>query len=138
MPVSSTPYTISMGEKSVDVHARDGILHGAQDVAIIKLWQAMRKAALDADFGGAQIPCFFTFARHVFERMKIGVGLARSATEGAKLAAYKTNVGEIDIPIHHVADDVANEIAPQRIGRYKKREQIGAVSIGQSVALFVG
>ena len=102
--------------------AGHGILYGAQNVAVIKRRQTARQAALDADFGGAQFPRFFTFAPHVFERMKIGVGLARPAAERAKLAADETDVREIDVAVDHVADDVADQIAPQRVGGHQQRE----------------
>src|SRR5208283_1163847 len=110
------------GRKSVDVHPRYSILHGAQNVAVIKRRQTVRQAALNADFGRAQFPRFFALAAHVFERMKIGVGLARPAAEGAELASHKTDVGEIDIAVDHVADEVAYQIAPERIGCYQECE----------------
>ena len=102
------------------------ILHGAQNVAVIKRRQTVRQSALNADFGSAQFPRFFTLAPHVFERMKIGVGLARSAAEGAKLAAHETDVREIDIAIDHVADDVADQVAPQRVGGHQQCEQVAS------------
>src|SRR5271154_5613410 len=44
------------GRKSVDVHAGDRPFYGAQDIAIVKRGQAVRKAALNADFSGTDRP----------------------------------------------------------------------------------
>ncbi len=123
--------------EGVNVHARHRILHGAQNVAVIKRRQTVRQAALNADFGSAQFPRFFRFASHVFERMKIGVGLSRPAAERAKLASHKADIREIDIAIHHVADDVADQVATKRVGCDEQREQVGTIAICQCVALFV-
>src|SRR5208337_1274944 len=90
----------------------------------------MRQSALNADFGCSQIPCLFTFAPHVFERMKIGVGLTWPAAEGAKLAADETDVREIDITVYHIADDVADQVAPKRVRGYEQGEQVRTVAVG--------
>ena len=89
----------------------------------------MRQAALNANFGRAQFPSLFTLARHIFERMKIGVSLARTAAEGAKLAAHKTDIREIDIAIYHVSDDVTDDVAAQRIRGDQQRQQIRSVTV---------
>jgi hypothetical protein len=79
--------------------------------------------------------------------MKIRIGLARAAAEGAKLATNETNIGEIDVAIHNVADDIADQIAPKPVRGYEQGEQVGAiavqlavwpVAVGQSVAFFIG
>ncbi len=107
------------------------------------MWQA----ALNADFGGSQLPSFFGFAPHVFDGMEIGVSLTRPATEGAELAADETDVGEIDIAIHYIGDDVADQVAAKGAGGNEQGEQISilagsivatrTIAIRESVALFV-
>ena len=96
------------GRKSVNVHAGDGIFHCAQNVAIVKRRQAMRQSALDADFGGADFPGFGCLLRDLIETQEVGVGFARAAAEGAEFASDKTDVGEIDIAVHDVGDDIAD------------------------------
>ena len=95
---------------------RNGVLDGAQNVAVVKLGKIARQSALNADFGGAELPGFDGFARHIVERVEVRVGLARAAAEGAELASHKTDVGEIDVAVHHVGDDVAREFGAQHVG----------------------
>ncbi len=121
----------------VNVHLRHRAFYGAQNVAIIIRRQTVRQAALDANLGRAQVRRFFGFARHVFERMKIRIGFARTAAEGTEFASDETHVREIDIAIHDVADDVADQVAAERIGGHQQGDQVGAAAIRQSVPLFV-
>ena len=122
--------------KRVDVHARHRLLDGAQNVAIIKLRQIARQAALNADFGRAQFPRLDRFARHVVERMKIRVRLARAAAEGAELASHKTDVGEIDVAVDDVGDNVAGKFGAQQIRGRQQAQQVVAFGIGQRVRFF--
>ena len=54
-------------------------------------------------------PSLDRFLRHGLEAVKVAVGFARAAAESAELAADKTDVGEIDIAIDHVGDDIADQ-----------------------------
>ena len=49
--------------------------HGAQNVAIVKRRQVVRQAALDADFGGAQLPGLAAFCATCVEAEEVGVVL---------------------------------------------------------------
>ena len=120
----------------MNMHLRDGGFDRAQYVAIIKLWQIAGQAALDADLGCPDLPGFDRLAGHVFERVEVGVRFARAAAEGAEFASDKTNVGEIDVAIDHVGDDVAREFGAQQIRGDQQAEQIVAFGIGQCVGFF--
>jgi hypothetical protein len=60
--------------------------------------------------------------------MKVGIGLTRAATEGAKLAAHEADIGEINIAIDYVADDIADQVAAQCVGSYEQGEQVCAIA----------
>ena len=49
------------GRKGMDMHARNGALYGAKNIAIVERRQAVRQTALNADFGGAESPGFYCF-----------------------------------------------------------------------------
>ena len=49
---------------------------------------------------------------------------ARTAAEGAELASYETDIGEIDISVDDIGDDVADEFGAKQIGRDQKAEKI--------------
>ncbi len=108
----------------------------AQDVAIVERRQAVRQPALNADFGGAQGPGFDGLLRHGLEAVEVSVRFARAAAEGAKFAADKTNIGEIDIAIDHVSDQIADQVAAQHIGRDQQAEKVVAFGVRQKEALF--
>ncbi len=118
------------------MHAGDRALHGAKNVAVVKLREIARQAALYADFGGAELPGFAGFLRHLIEREEVCVGLARAAAEGAELASDKTDVGEIDVAVDDVGDDVAGEFGAQYVGGGEQAEQIVAFGVGERVGLF--
>ncbi len=122
--------------EGVDVHARDGVLDGAENVAVVELGKIVRQAALDADFGRAELPGLDGLLRHLVEREEVGVGLARAAAEGAELASHETDVGEIDVAVDHVGDEVAGEFGAQQVGGDQQAEEIVAFGIGQRVGLF--
>src|ERR1700729_3515455 len=69
--------------------------------------------------------------------MQIGVGFSRATTEGAEFTPDKTNVGEVDIAIDYVGDQVADEIAAKRVGGYEEGDEVRPVGVGQGFALFV-
>ena len=122
--------------KGVDMHARHGVLDRAKNVAIVKLGKIVRQTALNADFGGAKLPGFDRLLRHLIERQEVGVGLARAAAEGAEFASHETDVGEIDVAVDYVGDDVAGEFGAQQVGGDQQAEQIVAFGVGQRVGFF--
>ena len=126
------------GREGVNVHVGHGCFDRAQDVAVVERRQSVRQPALDADFGRAQRPGFDGFLRHGLEAVEVAVFFARAAAEGAELAADKTDVGEIDIAIDHVGDEIADKIAAQHVGRHQQAKKVVAFGIRQQQALFAG
>ena len=97
----------------------------------------MRQSALNADFGGAELPGFDGLLRDLIRLEEICVGLARAAAEGAELASHKTDVGEVDVAIHDVGDEVAAEFGAQQVGGGEQAEQVVAFGVSQGVSLFL-
>ena len=122
--------------ESMDVHAGDGVLDGAENVAVMELWKIAGQAALDADFGGAKLPGFDGLLRHLIEGEEVGVRLARATAEGAEFASHETDVGEVDVAVDHVGDDVAGEFGAQDVRGDQQAEEIVAFGVGECVGLF--
>ena len=59
----------------------------------------MGQSSLYAHFRRTQLPCFLCFASNIFKSKEICVRLAWSATEGAELTSYETDICEIKIAI---------------------------------------
>src|SRR5580704_5990741 len=104
------------GREGMDVHAWGCFFHGAQNVAIVKWRQAVRQAALDTDLSGADLGGLDGFLRDLVRLKKINVRVAWSTAKGTELASDEANVGEVDIAIDHVGDDVAAEFGAQQVG----------------------
>ena len=90
----------------------------------------MRQTALNADFGGAELPSFHGFLRDLGRLEEVGVRFAGAAAEGAELASHKTDVGEIDVAVHHLGDEISGEFGAQKIRSDEQAEEIVAVRVG--------
>src|SRR5579864_8302650 len=102
--------------KGMDMHARNRLLDRAQNIAIVELGKIAGQASLNADFSGAKLPGFTRLSCHVVERMEVSVRLAGAAAEGAEFASHETDIGEIDVAVDDVGDDVAGEFGAQQVG----------------------
>jgi hypothetical protein len=116
----------------VDVHFRDGILHGAENIAIVKFRQVARQSTLDTNFSRTELPGLDSFLRHLLHRKEVRVRLARAAAECAKLASYETDICEIDIAIHDIGDDVADNIRAQKIRSDQKAQQVVSLAFASA------
>src|SRR6266403_298928 len=67
--------------------------------------------------------------------MKIGVRRARSTREAAETTANEADVGEIDVAVDDVGDDVAHSFAPQGISHCDQGMQCGALGGGKAHGL---
>ena len=114
----------------MDVHPRDGVFDGAENVAVVELGKIAGQAALNADFGRAELPGFHSLTGHVIERVEISVGLAGTSAEGAEFTSHKTNVGEVDVAVNHVGDDVAHEFGAESVGGDEQAKEIVTLGIG--------
>lgn len=96
----------------------------------------MWEATLDADFGCAELSGLQGFFRDLLRLKKIGVTLARTTAEGAELASHETDVGEINIAVYHVGDEIAAKFRAQEIGSGEQAEQIITLDLGEKVRFF--
>src|SRR5581483_4350993 len=109
--------------------------HRAQDVAIVERRQLARQSALNADFGRAPLLGLAALLRDFVEREEVGSLMPRPNAEGAKLAADKTNIGEVDVAGDDVADHVADQPAADFVGGNHQPEEIVAFALGERQAL---
>ncbi len=101
--------------KSMHVHFGNRVLDGAQQVAVEKSIEIFRQPALNAHFRRAALPSLPRPSYHFLGGMRIRICSARPSCKPAETAAHETNIGEVQIAIHHVRDDVAHGLAPQVI-----------------------
>src|SRR5690349_14588546 len=87
---------------------RQARLDGPKKFNVIVAVEVFRQTAWNANFSRTPLNCLEGFGKQRICGMKISIRRIRPATEPAKSAAHDTDVGEIQIPVHHVGDAVAN------------------------------
>jgi hypothetical protein len=113
----------------MDVHAGSDALHGAENVAIVIRRQTVWQAALDADFGSADLRGLQGLLRDIFRFEEVGVGFAWAAAEGTKLASHEANISEVDIAVNDVSDEIAAEFGAQQVRGRQQAEQVVAFGV---------
>src|SRR6185437_3803315 len=100
----------------MDVKFRQSRFDGAQELHVVIAVEILRKAALNAHFGGAAPHGLHGFGDQRFIGVEIGVGGIGSAAESAKCAAYDANIGKIQITIYDVGDFIAHGAPSKLVG----------------------
>src|SRR5439155_13661595 len=108
---------------------------GAKNLTIIKRWEAARQTALNADLGGAQFPSLNGLLGNLLWIEKISVGFTRAAAEGAELATNEADVGEINVAVHDVSDNVAGQLTTQQVRGDQESEKVVSFRIGEKQPL---
>src|SRR2546429_440166 len=122
----------------MDVHARHGIFYGPQNVAIVERRETVRQAALDADFGGAELPGFDGFLRDLVHSQEVCIGFARAAAEGAEFASHEANIGEVDVAVHYIGDKIAGELRAKNVGGDEHAKKVVTVTLSEGERFFAG
>ena len=122
------------GRKSMHMKFRQAGFDGAKEFDVVVSVQIFRETALNAHFGGAAIDGLERFGQQRIGGMKISIRRIGRAAEPAKSAAHDTDVGEIQISVHHVGDFVADHAPAQFVGDFYQRQEVGPLDVGQGRA----
>ena len=82
------------------------------------------------------LPGFARLFRDLFGLQKISIGFARAAAEGAEFASYKTNIGEVDVAVDDVGDNVSRKLGAEQVGGGEQAQKIVTFGVGQGVGFF--
>src|SRR3954447_23858946 len=113
------------------MHGRNRPLDGAQNIPIEKSVKIAGQPSLDAHFRSPALPSLRSLPRHIFGGKEIRIGSAWSTAKSAKTAADETHVREIDVPVDHVRNRVADGLATQVIRNDDQRTERGTLSCRQ-------
>ena len=113
---ASTPYSTSSGEKAWRCMLGQRRLDRAAEIDVEAAVELGRQPGLDADLGGAQLPGLLRAAHHLVDGQEVALLLAVVAAEGAEAAVLDADVGEVDVAVDDVGDDVARLPAAQLVG----------------------
>ncbi len=113
-PAFAAAVTISIGRERVHVHARHPRLDRPDDVGVAGDRHLRVDAALQADLGGAGRPRLLGPVGDLLHRQPVRVGVALPLGERAEPAPHVADVGEVDVPVDHVGDVVADRVPAQR------------------------
>ena len=93
------------------------LLQRAHQVDVEPAVELGGKAGLDAHLGRAELPRFAGAAHDLLGRQEVALFLAVVAAERAEGAVLDADVGEVDVAVHDVGDDVAGLPLAQLVGR---------------------
>ena len=122
----------------VHVHARRRGQDGADDVGVGARAQVGADAGLDAHLGRAELLRLGGPAPDLLQRQRVRVGVGGSLGERAEPAADVADVGDVDVPVDHVGDVVADGVTTHGVGERGDRVEVGAVAADQGEVLGVG
>ena len=83
-------------------------LHRIEDVEVEGAGQIRMDPALHANLGGARFPCFLCTVGHLVQGQGVGLRIRLPLCECAESAPHVADVREVDVPVDHVGDLVAD------------------------------
>ena len=124
--------------KPVDVHIGQLFLDRRAQPDVQVALHLGRKAGLDADLGCAVVLGLPGAADDLAHRQEVPFLLAEVPAEGAEPAPLDADVGEVDVPVHHVSDHIADDAAAQLVGHHGHRRELGAAGGEQQIGFLDG
>ena len=100
----------------VDVDARDPALHGVQEVEIEGAGEIGVDPALHAHLARPLGPCLLGPVGDLRQRERVRLRIDLSLGERAEPAPDVADVREVDVPVDHVGDDVADGLPTETVG----------------------
>ena len=137
-PVRTVPFITSIGEKACTCICGTRCFTARTRSAIRRTRQIRVDAALHADLGGADHPGLLGAGADLVHRQRVGVRVRAPLGERAEPAAGVADVGEVDVPVHHVGDVVADRCLAQLIGDLRQLVERGPGRGDQGERLVVG
>jgi hypothetical protein len=86
---------------------------------------------LDANLGSAELARLVGAPKNFFEWQKITFFGQMAATESTETTSFNANVGEVDVAVDDIRDDVPDGPRAQTIGGGNHRHQIGSSRVEQ-------
>ncbi len=115
----------------MDVHVRVLLLDGLQQVNVEVAVHVRRQSCLDAYLCRTKACRFPGPPHNLLGGKEVAFLLPKVPAESAKSALLYADVGEIDVPVHHVCNDIANRPAPQLVSHQHKEVHLKAVAVKQ-------
>ena len=76
------------------------------------------QSGLDANLGGAVVPGFLGPADNLIHRKEVALLLPEVTAESAEAATLDAHVGEVDVSVDHVGDDVSHGPPAEFVGSH--------------------
>ena len=127
-PSFVAPLRISIGLNACTCICGRAPLHRVDDVEVEGARQVRVDAPLHAHLGGASAPRFLRAVGDLLERERVRLVVDLALGEGAEAAAHVADVREVDVPVDHVRDVVADRFGAQAVG--DPTERVERVALG--------
>src|SRR5262245_17698062 len=119
----------------MDVQSRKCFLQRATKVDIVPAVHTGGKARLDADLGGTQVAGFACAPDDFLGRQEVTFFGQMTSAESAETTSFDTHVGEVDIAINDIGNDIAHGLGAQIISRSHQCQKVGTVGIKETGCL---
>ena len=124
--------------EGVQMHLGHGGLDGPAEVDVVRAVELGGQPRLDAHLGGAHLPGLHGAADDFLQGKEVSLLLAVVAAEGAEGAVLDAHVGEVDVAIDDVGDEVAGLPEAHLVRHEGEGVQLPALDLGEPHALVDG
>src|SRR5205823_2526000 len=114
------------GREGVRVHIRHGLFNRPEDVTVVEGVHTTRQTALYTDLSGSHLARLDNALGNFVKGEIIGVRGAGRRAKGAERAANKADVGEVDVAIHYVSNDITDDFPAHMVGNGNQGLQVVA------------
>ena len=125
------PYSTSSGEKPCTCISGSSSLIASQR-RMYRSLPFVEAIRLNANLRRAVFLRFFGTADNLVHRQEVTFLLAKIAAEGAKSTSLDADVGEVDVPVDYISNQVADRATAQFIGDHHRRCELWAGGSEQS------
>jgi hypothetical protein len=111
------------------MYLREFLLDAFKDLAVVENIPVGKKSSLDAYLGGIDIGSGFYFSKYFWK----GHDIAVMPLECTEFACPDAHIREIDIPVNHISDILADCLFAEFIGKGEKKR--GFVIQGECILM---
>ena len=120
----------------MDMQLRERLLDCHKNTVVVLVGLVGVDSTLDANLGGTAVDRVLALLEDLLEAAIIGVDrIVLMPRKSAKRAAHVTDIGEIDVAAHHVADIVTAILAACQIARGDQRMEIHPPNLEQELRI---
>src|SRR5262245_25820624 len=121
--------------KPVDMQSRKCFLQRSTEIDVVPAVDTGSETRLDADLGGTQLAGFGCAPDDFLGRQEVTFFGQVTPAESAETTSFDTHIGEVDIAINDIGNDVAHGRGAQIISSSHQCRQVGTIGVKETGCL---